>query len=333
LTLTEVESARDNIGIEGRRVSGYDGSAMDVFDFHHSMLADEVRTSSFLRAIMEVVQPGDVVVDIGSGTGVLSLFAAMAGASRVYAIEREPVIEIAGEIAAHNGMSETITFVAGSSLEVEIPERADVLITETIGNVGFDEGISTWISDARTRFLKQDASVVPGRVDVVASLVSAPRDFRAVEKWSQHLHRLDFTALTRIVRNNLQWVDLSPAAIVSEPAAVFGTDFSAEPEPFAGSVRVEVIKDAFVHGIGVWFRSMLTPNIEITNAPPNAVPSWEQGFLPLDEPIELAVGEHVQLEISSSASGAEWTWRVGSGRTHFTSDGQLSMRKVEEAVK
>jgi len=136
-------------------MSGYDGSAIGAFDFHHSMLADEVRTSSFLRAITEVVKPGDVVVDIGSGTGVLSLFAAMAGASRVYSIEREPVIEIAGEIATRNGLSETISFIAGSSLEVEIPERADVLVTETIGNVGFDEGIVTWVADARRRLMRE----------------------------------------------------------------------------------------------------------------------------------------------------------------------------------
>lgn len=314
-------------------MSGYDGSAMDAFDFHHSMLADEVRTSSFLRAITEVVKPGDVVVDIGSGTGVLSLFAAMAGASSVYSIEREPVIEIAREIASRNGLSETITFIAGSSLEVDIPERANVLITETIGNVGFDEGISTWVADARRRFLKQDALVVPGCVDAVASLICVPTDFMAIDKWSRPLQTLDFTPLTRIVRNNLLWTDLSPAAIVSEPAVVFGTDFSSEPEPLAGSVSVEAIKDAVVHGIGIWFRSSLTPNIQITNAPPNTVPSWEQGFLPLDEPIEVAAGDQIRFEVASSESGAEWTWRVGSGRTHCTSDGQLSMRKVEEAVK
>lgn len=313
-------------------MGGYDGSAVDAFDYHHSMLVDEVRTSSFLRAITEVVKPGDVVVDIGSGTGVLALFAVMAGASRVFAIESEPVIQIAGEIAARNGMSEVISFVAGSSLEVEIPQRADVLITETIGNVGFDEGISTWVADARTRFLKQDASVVPGSVDTVASLVSVPRDFRAVERWSQQLHTLDFTPVTRIIRNNLQWIDLSPAAIVSEPAVVFGRDFSAEPEPLAGSVRVEAIKDAFVHGIGIWFRSSLTPSIEITNAPPNTVPSWEQGFLPLDESLEVAAGDQIRFEVASSESGEEWTWRVGSGRTHCTSDGRLSMPKVMEAA-
>ena len=314
-------------------MGGYDGSAIETFDFHHSMLADEVRTSSFVRAIVETVQPGDVVVDIGSGTGVLSLFAAMAGASRVYSIEREPVIEIASEIAGRNGLSETITFIKGSSLEVEIAERADVLITETIGNVGFDEGIITWIADAKRRLLKQDALVIPGHLEAVASLVSVPRDFRALEKWSQPLQTLDFTPLTRIVRNNPLWTDLSPAAVVTEPAVLFGTDFTDEPTLLRGSVRAVATKDVFVHGIGVWFRSKLTPSIEITNAPPNTVPSWEQGLLPLDDPIEATVGDEVQIEVSSSGSGAEWSWKVGSGRTHSISNGQLSMHKVMETVQ
>jgi len=308
----------------GAGVAAYDRSAVDTFDFHHSMLADKVRTSSFLRAVMEVVRPGDVVVDIGSGTGVLSLFAAMAGASHVYSIEREPVIEVAREIAVRNGLSERVTFISGFSPDVEIPELADVLVTETIGNVGFDEGIVAWVADARKRFLKPGARIVPGRVDAVASLVSVPRDFRTIQEWSNPLHTLDFSPLTRIARNSLLWTELSPAAIVTEPTVVFGTDFSVDAPTLVGHVREEAIKDAFVHGIGVWFRSDLTPSATITNGPPNSVPSWEQGFLPIDEPIEVSAGDRVEFEVSSLDSGAEWTWRVGSGRTHRTSEGQLA---------
>ena len=104
-------------------MSGYDGLAISSFDFHHSMLADELRTTSFLSAIKSSVKPGDVVVDIGTGTGVLSVFAAKAGASRVYAIEREPIIEVARDIASRNGLSDIITFIEGSSLDIEVPER------------------------------------------------------------------------------------------------------------------------------------------------------------------------------------------------------------------
>jgi hypothetical protein len=313
-------------------MSGYDGSAVDAFDFHHSMLADEVRTSSFMRAILVTVKAGDVVVDIGSGTGVLSLFAVRAGASRVYAIERDPVINVAREIAANNGMLDSIVFIEGSSRDVEIPERADVLITETIGNIGFDEGIITWVADAKERFLKPDAAILPQRVDAVASLVNVPRDYRPVERWSQPLMTLDFAPLRRIVRNNVLWTDLSPAAITSQPAVVFGTDFSTDPETMSGTIRVEALNDAVVHGIGLWFRSSLAKGISITNSPPNAVPSWEHGFLPLDEPIAVHAGEPVRFEVSSTASGDEWTWQVGSGPTHSTADGGLAGRKIMERL-
>ena len=313
-------------------MSGYDGSAVDAFDFHHSMLADEVRTSSFMQAILATVNAGDVVVDIGSGTGVLSLFAVRAGASRVYAIEREPVIDIAREIAAHNEMLNSIVFIEGSSRDVEIPELADVLITETIGNIGFDEGIITWVADAKKRFLRPDAAILPQRVDVVACLASVPQDYRPVERWSQPLMTLDFSPLSRIVRNNVLWTDLSPAAITSQPAVVFGTDFAAEPETLSGTVHAEALNDAVVHGIGLWFRSSLAPNTSITNSPPNAVPSWEQGFLPLYEPIEVHAGEPVHFEVSSTASGDEWTWQVGSGPTHSTANGGLAARKIMERL-
>jgi hypothetical protein len=309
-------------------MSGYDGAAADTFDFHHSMLADEVRTSSFLRAILATVEPGDVVVDIGSGTGVLSLFAAMGGASRVYSIERDPIIEVAREIASRNGLSESIVFVEGSSLDVEIPERADVLITETIGNVGFDEGISTWVADAKLRFLKTDASIVPREVETVGSLVSVPRDHTAIERWAQPLLTLDFGPLSRIARNNILWTDLSPAAIVTPPVVVFGTDFSNAPHLQSGSVCAEAVKDAVVHGIGLWFRSSLTASISITNAPPNAVPSWEHGLLPLDEPFEVLAGDHVHFQVSSSGTGAEWTWGIGSRRRHCTRDGRFNVHRI-----
>ena len=145
------------------------------------------------------------------------------------------------------------------------------LVTETIGNIGFDEGISTWVADAKKRFLKPDAAIVPQHVDAVASLVSVPRDYATIERWSQPLLTLDFAPLRRIVLSNVLWTDLSPAAICTPPAVVFGTDFSGAPEALSGGVRVEALKDAVVHGIGLWFRSNLTAGISITNAPPNAV--------------------------------------------------------------
>jgi protein arginine N-methyltransferase 1 len=306
-------------------MSGYDGIAISSFDFHHSMLADELRTTSFRSAIEASVNPGDVVVDIGTGTGVLSVFAAKAGASRVYAIEQEPIIAVARKIAESNGVGDIITFVEGSSLEIEIPERADVLITETIGNMAIDEGIISWITDARERFLKPNGIAIPRDITIVASLVSVPRDYESIQRWARPLLGLDFDPLAHIARNNIHWADLSRAEFATRPVTVFSTDFAPDPAPIATVTTVEAIKDVSVHGIGVWFRSSLTPDIHITNEAPNGVPSWEHGFLPLNQPIPVQRGERIEMEIGSSVNGADWTWRVGGEGMHSTIVGRLSL--------
>ena len=305
-------------------MSGYDGIAISSFDFHHSMLADELRTTSFLSAIEATVNPGDVVVDIGTGTGVLSVFAAKSGASRVYAIEQEAIIGVAREIASRNGLSDIITFIEGSSLDVELPEKADVLITETIGNMALDEGIITWITDARDRFLKPKGISIPLDIDVVASLISVPTEYENIERWSQPLLGLDFFPLAHLARNNIHWVDLSRAQFATRPVSVFSTDFSGDAVAMSTVVTVEAIKDVNVHGIGVWFRSSLTADVHITNEAPNGVPSWEHGLLPLDEPVSVRRGQKIEMEIGSSTNGANWVWRVGSEGMHSTLDGRLN---------
>src|SRR5580693_6354410 len=76
---------------------------------HIEMLNDRLRTSSFLAAIGEVVRPGDVVVDIGTGTGVLAVAAARAGARRVYAVEETSIGEAAKALFLANGVSDRVT--------------------------------------------------------------------------------------------------------------------------------------------------------------------------------------------------------------------------------
>jgi SAM-dependent methyltransferase len=290
-------------------MSGYDPSAISSFDFHHSMLVDSVRTESFLRAILHEVHAGDVVVDLGCGTGVLSLFAAMAGARRVYAIEREPIITLAEEIAAVNGFADRVSFIAGTSTELEIPETVDVVVSETIGNLGFDEGVLRWAADAGARFGTADTRFVPRRIDLVATLVEAPHESDTVQRWARPLLGLDFAPLRRVAVNNLAWTRLSPFGVLAEPERVFGARIG-EYRDLVGTTEFTARRDGTVHGIGAWFTAELTDDITISNAPPNRVPSWDQGFLPVSEPFEVGRGDRVRATIEVSGDGASWTWRV-----------------------
>jgi predicted RNA methylase len=91
-----------------------------------SMLMDKARCEAYREAIFRTVRPGDVVVDLGAGTGLLSFFAVQAGASRVYALEMSDIAEVTGELMDANGMRDRITLIRKNSRKVRLPERCDV---------------------------------------------------------------------------------------------------------------------------------------------------------------------------------------------------------------
>jgi predicted RNA methylase len=289
----------------------YDKTPLQTLDFHRSMLADEERCLGYMRAIFKTVHPGDVVLDIGSGTGILGLFACLAGARHVYALEQDAVIEVARQICRHNGFEERVTFVKDWSTNVELPERVDVVITETIGNIGFEEGILGWVIDARDRLLVPGGRIVPQAVELVAVPVEHPAAYRPVDVWLGDFFSFDFSAARAVAANNLHWIDLSPESFLSEPMRLARVDLAEVPgTDVSGSASYEVTREGALHGIGGWFASELAPGIRLSNAPPNQTPSWMHGFLPLVQPLPVAPGDRLRVEIEADANSAQWAWRV-----------------------
>ena len=135
------------------------------------MICHRVRTGAFRRAIDSVVRPGDIVFDVGAGSGILSVFAARAGAARVYAVERTSAAALAQEFAAANGVAEIVQVIHGDITDLEPPERVDVIVSEWLGGFGIDEGMLVPVIVARDRWLKPGGVMIPRLVMAWAALV------------------------------------------------------------------------------------------------------------------------------------------------------------------
>lgn len=146
--------------------------------WHLPMIRDTHRNELLRRAIQAAVRPGDRVVDLGAGSGLLALIAARAGAGAVYAVESHPLTASAlRKTIAVNGFAAQITVIEKSIGETTLADiggaPADVVISETIGSYLFDEGILDHVHHASTHLAKPDARLLPSAVRLKAAFVDA----------------------------------------------------------------------------------------------------------------------------------------------------------------
>ncbi len=136
-------------------------------------LFDVPRTRMWKEAIENVVRPGDVVVDAGSGTGILGVFAALSGAAKVYCIELHPrFVTLIEHLAERNGVSDRVTVVHGDASRFEPPEPIDVIICELLCTGQFFEPQVQVMNHLR-KFLKEGGQTIPRKVESTLRLLDA----------------------------------------------------------------------------------------------------------------------------------------------------------------
>jgi len=284
-------------------------SAVSTLAFHRDLLGDVGRTDAYRRAIEAVVRPGDVVIDLGCGSGILSFFACRAGARRVYAIDEQAVIELARTLARANGFEDRIVFINKNSFDAVIEERADVLVTETMGNNGFDERIAGAVAHARGAWLREGAAIIPSAVEMIGAPVELAKIHDVAQFWHERPYGFDFTPATHVAMNAFHAIDVGPEHLLAGGRTLVRHVLGDEPA-IRGGAEFVIERDAILHGAGVWFRAELAPGIDVTNEPPNPCRSWRHSFFPIAEPRAVRRDERVRVDIQTW-DGIEWRWQVG----------------------
>lgn len=278
---------------------------------HYVMLSDPIRMKALQRAIESVVKPGDVVLDLGGGTGVLAMLALRAGAGRAVIVERSPVIRHARRLAEANGLSDRIEFFECDWADVRLEERADVLLTETLGPFGVDENILGAVRHARENLLRPGARMMPRSMDLFIAPVHSPETYRQIAFWDERPAGLDFSPMRAVAECSVISERFFGANLIASPAKVASYDLAGGTlADFSAEVEFPAGRAGDAHGFAGWFSAELSPDISISTGPADSPTHWKQSFFPLHEPFALLPGDSIKLRISSmtAPAGVAYHW-------------------------
>lgn len=275
------------------------------------MMADTERMRAYTEALRRSIRPDSVVIDIGTGTGILALIACRLGARRVYAIEPGDAIQVARACAADNGYAERIEFFQAQSFDVELPERADVIVSDLRGVLPPHRRHFDTISDARRRWLKPDGILIPQRDRLWAAAVTAPELYADyVAPWSGNGFGLSLDRARRMAVNAPRKAIVQPEQLLTEPRCWAELDYRGiEDADVSGSVEWIAEAPGTGHGLVLWFDTELIPGVSFSNAPGGRELIYGNLFLPWEEPVSLSPGDPIDVALQARQVDGDYIWR------------------------
>ncbi|KAK8709847.1 hypothetical protein V6N13_060848 [Hibiscus sabdariffa] len=288
-----------------------------------NMLQDYVRTGTYYAAVIEnrADFTGRVVVDVGAGSGILSLFAAQAGAKHVYAVEASEMAEYARKLIAGNPtLGQRITVIKGKVEEVELPEKADILISEPMGTLLVNERMLESYIIARDRFLVPNGKMFPsvGRIHMAPfsdEYLFVEIANKALFWQQQNYYGVDLTPLYGSAFQGYfsqPVVDaFDPRLLVSPPMShVIDFNEVKEEDLYEIDIPLKFIASVGtrVHGLACWFDVLFNGSSVqrwLTTAPGAPTTHWYQIRCVLSQPIYVMAGQEITGRLHMIAHNAQ----------------------------
>jgi type I protein arginine methyltransferase len=293
------------------------------FGEQERMLADRPRMDFYHEAIGRLVQPGDRVIDLGTGTGILAAFAARRGAAKVYAIDHSGILKHAKELAVANGVT-TVEFVSTHSKNFTTEEKVDVIVHEQMGDFLFDEAMVPNVIDLRERLLKPGGRIVPNRFEFFCEPVQIHEGRRTPFIWELKVHGYDYSSLERDRPQDPSYYQHTGCDtglvhyFLGKPEPALTLDLQtvqAADLPKEIHLTRTVVNAGRLDGFAVFFRAGAGagdgPWLSSSPLDAGRAPHWGFRILRTDL-LEFAVGDVVDVTLSVEQWTAPdtWRWRV-----------------------
>merc|ERR1711939_269274 len=295
------------VPVAGATSADYYADSYAHFGIHEEMLKDEVRTLSYRNSMWhnKHLFKDKVVLDVGCGTGILSMFAAKAGAKKVIGVDMSTIIDKAKEIVEVNGMSDKITLLQGKMEEVELPfPKVDIIISEWMGYFLLYESMLDTVLYARDTYLNPGGLIFPDKATIyMAGIEDGEYKEEKIGFWD-NVWGFDYTPLkaTAMSEPLVDTVDMK--AVVTDPTPVLTLDlYTATTADLAFNMpfTLEPRRSDFVHALIAWFDiefSACHKPIKFSTGPHTKYTHWKQTVFYLQDVLTVEAGETVKGRLS-----------------------------------
>jgi len=271
------------------------------------MLKDDVRTKAYQRAIEDnkLDFKGKVVLDIGAGTGILSIFAARAGAKKVFAVENAEIAYFAEGIVKKNGFSKVITVLKGKMEEVKLPvKKVDIIISEWMGYFLLYESMLDSVLWARDKYLVEGGLMLPDKAQIFVAAIEDQKLRASKKSFWANVYGVDMSCLSETVFKDPMIDVLPPTQIISSECKILDLNLGsckANAVQFSTVYQLTFAQNNTCYGLVSWFDTVfhnLENPVTLSTSPYKKYTHWKQVTFFVDEPFQVRKGDVLKGSIA-----------------------------------